>query len=410
MRLILLSDLEIGSEAKCLGLVHGLFGLFDGNKLLLIHSRESAGHLPGPEGRSDEVFKITKVVAIDLANDDENTDFGLDPCPKHFHHLQQQTPKRHTTVNKSEQAVQQTWNQIKSATSHVKGHVSGGGTSSGGTSSSGDFSRNDPRERLERRLVEEVLKMVNLTDSFYYSLTGDVTNTIQRRTQNATSLGKEKDQIQRRTQNATSLGKEKDQKEIHVNLDDRFFWNRVMIGSLLDCPNEMKDVSSHWIVPIIQGYFESGTSFLSTDSGHEVESTLIVISRRSRFRAGTRYKRRGVDEAGKCANYVETEQILKYDSHILSFVQVRASVPVYWTQSGHSYRPPPVLERTFEESFQAFKEHFRQELALYGSQSIVNLVETSGRESVLADAYLQNILLLDSPLLTYISFDFHDYW
>ena len=386
MRLILLTGLEIGSEAKCLGLVHGLFGLFDGNKLVLIQSRESAGHLPGPEGRSDEVFKITKVVVIDLANDDENADFGLDPCPKHHCHLQQQTPKKQTTGNKSEQAVQQTWNQIKSATSHVKGHVSGGG--SGAALSSSDF-RNDPRERLERKLVEEVLKMVNLTDSFYYSLTGDLTNTIQRRTQNVTSLGK---------------------KEIHTNLDDRFFWNRVMIGSLLDCPNEMKDVSSHWIVPIIQGYFESGTSFLSTDSGHEVESTLIVISRRSRFRAGTRYKRRGVDEAGKCANYVETEQILKYDSHILSFVQVRASVPVYWSQSGHSYRPPPVLERTCEESFEAFKEHFRQELALYGSQSIVNLVETCGRESVLADAYLQNILLLDSPLLTYISFDFHDYW
>lgn len=362
------------------------------------------------------MFKITKVVAVDLANDDENTDFGLDPCPKHSH-SQQQTPKKHPG-NKSEQAVQQTWNQIKSATSHVKGHVSGGGTSA--ASSGGDFNRNDPRERLERKLVEEVLKMVNLTDSFYYSLTGDLTNTIQRRTQNATSLGKgknvsssekEKNVLSsEKEKNVSSSGKEKSQKEVHTDLDDRFFWNRVMIGSLLDCPNEMKDVSSHWIMPIIQGYFESGTSFLPTDSGHEVESTLIVISRRSRFRAGTRYKRRGVDEGGKCANYVETEQILKYDSHILSFVQVRASVPVFWSQSGHSYRPPPVLERSCEESFEAFKEHFRQEVSSYVSQSIVNLVESCGRESVLADAYLQNILLLDSPLLTYISFDFHDYW
>ena len=27
--------------------------------------------------------------------------------------------------------------------------------------------------------------------------------------------------------------------------------------------------------------------------------------------SGTRYKRRGVDEEGHCANYVETEQVIK---------------------------------------------------------------------------------------------------
>lgn len=36
---------------------------------------------------------------------------------------------------------------------------------------------------------------------------------------------------------------------------------------------------------------------------------MFLISRRSRHRAGTRYKRRGVDEKGKCANFVETEQV-----------------------------------------------------------------------------------------------------
>lgn len=377
--------LEIGSEAKCLGVVYGLFGLFDHNKLILIQDREIAGELPGPEGRVDEVYKITKVVVIDLGTDDENTDFGLDSCPYHGQ-LQQHTPKRNlnSVQQKSEQAVQQTWNHIKSATSHVK-------AGQGGVVSSTDgniVSRIDPRERLEKKLIEEIYRMVNATESFYFSLTCDLTNTVQRRTRNV--LEKKSSKFD--------------------ELDDRFFWNKVMISSLLDCPDDMKDVSSYWIVPILQGYFESGTCTLSLDSGQEVESTLIIISRRSRFRAGTRYKRRGVDEGGKCANYVETEQILKYDSHILSFVQVRGSIPIYWSQSGHSYRPPPVLERTPEESFDAFKEHFIKELSNYGSMSIVNLVETNGRESVLGDAYLNNILLLDNEKLTYIAFDFHDYW
>lgn len=58
-----------------------------------------------------------------------------------------------------------------------------------------------------------------------------------------------------------------------------------------------------------------------------------------------RYKRRGVDENGEVANYVETEQIVSYQSHEVSFVQVRGSVPVYWSQPGFKYRPPPKIDK-----------------------------------------------------------------
>ena len=73
--------------------------------------------------------------------------------------------------------------------------------------------------------------------------------------------------------------------------------------------------------------------------------TLFLISRRSRHRAGTRYKRRGIDDSGFVANYVETEQCVIFGSHILSFVQIRGSVPVYWSQPGFKYRPPPQIDR-----------------------------------------------------------------
>lgn len=73
--------------------------------------------------------------------------------------------------------------------------------------------------------------------------------------------------------------------------------------------------------------------------------TLLLVSRRSRHRAGTRYKRRGVDELGYVANYVETEQCLLFGDHVLSFVQVRGSVPVFWSQPGFKYRPPPQIDR-----------------------------------------------------------------
>ena len=48
----------------------------------------------------------------------------------------------------------------------------------------------------------------------------------------------------------------------------------------------------------------------------------VLISRRSCFRAGTRYYIRGLDSEGHAANYVETEQIVEYDGHRCSFVQV----------------------------------------------------------------------------------------
>ena len=53
----------------------------------------------------------------------------------------------------------------------------------------------------------------------------------------------------------------------------------------------------------------------------------------------------GVDEQGHVANYVETEQCLLFGNHILSFAQIRGSVPIYWSQPGFKYRPPPRIDR-----------------------------------------------------------------
>lgn len=74
---------------------------------------------------------------------------------------------------------------------------------------------------------------------------------------------------------------------------------------------------------------------------------LALISRRSRFRAGTRYFRRGIDHEGHVANFNETEQILLLERQTtpgslpisdddyaakLSFVQIRGSIPVFWSE------------------------------------------------------------------------------
>ena len=43
------------------------------------------------------------------------------------------------------------------------------------------------------------------------------------------------------------------------------------------------------------------------------DCSFILISRRSRRYAGTRYLKRGIDEFGNVANYVEVEQIAYVD-------------------------------------------------------------------------------------------------
>ncbi|OTB06992.1 hypothetical protein M426DRAFT_318356 [Hypoxylon sp. CI-4A] len=124
----------------------------------------------------------------------------------------------------------------------------------------------------------------------------------------------------------------------------------------------------------------------------EKKFVVTVISRRSTRRAGLRYSRRGIDDNGFAANFVETEQILSSPtweptSKIFSFLQVRGSIPLFFTQSPYSLKPIPVLQHSPEANFQAFKKHFEQMGKAYGSTQVVNLVEKHGVESIIGKEY-----------------------
>lgn len=47
-----------------------------------------------------------------------------------------------------------------------------------------------------------------------------------------------------------------------------------------------------------------------------------VVSRRSRYRHGPRLIKRGIDQNGNVANFVETEMIVEYNNTRSSYVQV----------------------------------------------------------------------------------------
>jgi len=62
---------------------------------------------------------------------------------------------------------------------------------------------------------------------------------------------------------------------------------------------------------------------ITTCTINQTSFDFILISRRSCYRAGVRYYMRGLDDEGRSANYVETEQIIHLSNGATaSFVQV----------------------------------------------------------------------------------------
>lgn len=65
-----------------------------------------------------------------------------------------------------------------------------------------------------------------------------------------------------------------------------------------------------------------------------------------------------MDDEGQVANFVETEQIMFVDSSVVSFVQVRGTVPVFWDQPGIQTGTNRIrLSRGFHSSHPAFQRY-----------------------------------------------------
>ncbi|XP_040570246.1 phosphatidylinositide phosphatase SAC2 [Lepeophtheirus salmonis] len=402
---------ELTSEEnpECLGLVYGIVGKIRFHselpeRLILIREVSRCGELPI---HAHPVYKIRSVLAVPIVSSSPVGPLQLKICPKHSSQTNswENSEKPHEVPLPTSRLKKfgaplklLASDSIKSAGSAASALASqvvklnNGSVNSGGGANNAYVSpaANKTLERYEKRMLEEFYKLFNDSDSFFYSPSGDLSNSLQRQ--------QEKDP---QTQSLP----------LWKQFDDRFFFNKHMLSSLIELNDSRMDP---WIVPIIQGYVEfvkcpqeySEPELQNLPSYYEI----ILISRRSRHRAGTRYKRRGVDEDGNVANFVETEQILLYHRYALSFVIVRGSVPVYWSQPGYRYRPPPVLDHSKEENFQAFKKHYDDTFTKYGSPIVtINLAEKLGREKVITDAFFDNAIAYNNEHLLFVCFDFHEY-
>ncbi|KAL5017220.1 hypothetical protein ScPMuIL_006809 [Solemya velum] len=62
-----------------------------------------------------------------------------------------------------------------------------------------------------------------------------------------------------------------------------------------------------------------------------------------------------------------------------------------------------------KENCEACAKHFDEQLRIYKSVFAISLAELSGKEKILSDAYMNQILELNCPDITYITFDFHEH-
>lgn len=73
-----------------------------------------------------------------------------------------------------------------------------------------------------------------------------------------------------------------------------------------------------YVLPIVQGFFQVASFPVprepeTTESGDAAIVDYIILSRRSKNRAGLRYQRRGIDDDAHVANFVETETIMRVE-------------------------------------------------------------------------------------------------
>ncbi|KAG9580749.1 glycoside hydrolase family 31 protein, partial [Aureobasidium melanogenum] len=130
----------------------------------------------------------------------------------------------------------------------------------------------------------------------------------------------------------------------------------------------------------------------TNDKSQAKELLLTLISRRSVKRAGLRYLRRGIDDDGNVANNVETEQILATPSwdtkdKVFSFLQVRGSIPLFFSQSPYSFKPIPIQYGSEATNQAAFEKHFSNMLERYGEVQCASLVDKHGTEAKIGESY-----------------------
>ncbi|CAB1096112.1 unnamed protein product [Ectocarpus sp. CCAP 1310/34] len=245
------------------------------------------------------------------------------------------------------------------------------------------------RETAEAKYLG-LFQFIDLTKDFFYSYTYDLTNSLQHNMTAATSKTFPPPPFK-----------------------DMYAWNFHQTRELEAQVGHLN--SSFWVIPIVHGAYLQRKCDLS---GRMLNIT--VIARRSRHFAGTRYLKRGVSDTGKVANDVEVEQIAHAEGIkegvFSSFLQMRGSIPTFWTQeSSISIPKPPIVNSRVDPMYSATQDHFADLLERYGSPvlvlDLVKQTERREREVIVGREYRRAVEHVNSTMpsehkIRYCALDF----
>jgi hypothetical protein len=236
-----------------------------------------------------------------------------------------------------------------------------------------------------------ILANLDLTKSFYFSYSYNVTRTLQR------NIVRERMAINQGLRHSSQ------------DFNDMFVWNHYLLEPAMNALKNPYD----WCVPVIHGFIEQASLDVFSRRVY-----ITVIARRSRFFAGARFLKRGANDLGYVANDVETEQIvcdklttsfhapgpeLYCSPQYTSYVQHRGSIPLYWTQDNSGVTPKPDIDINLIDPFYgAAALHFDNLFERYGTPVyVLNLIkarERTPRESKLLVEYQKAISFLNQSL------------
>lgn len=264
-----------------------------------------------------------------------------------------------------------------------------------------------PDRNSEETRYLQTFSNLDLSKTFYYSYTYDLTNSLQ------TNF------INSKTQSLAP--------DDHINsgYNEMFVWNSFLLKPIIEASFER---IYDWFQPIIHGFIDQAKISI-----FDAKVYITIIARRSHHFAGARFLKRGVNDQGNVANEVETEQIVHdqltssfhdpsggfYNNpRYTSYIQHRGSIPLSWSQEiGSNIKfqtKPPININVVDPFYSAAALHFDGLFKRYGGPILIlNLIkqrEKNPRESKLSLIFEECITYLNKFLpqnkeLSYTAWD-----
>ncbi|OWB67858.1 hypothetical protein B5S33_g4036 [[Candida] boidinii] len=141
-------------------------------------------------------------------------------------------------------------------------------------------------------------------------------------------------------------------------------------------------------LPIVSGS-EAGknTNNLSSLTTNYSPATLTIISKQGCKKAGLLFGPYCVDDEGNVANFAETEIVLRTKDFLISFIQTRGNVPLFWKLESNLMTTKIEFPRSEESSQHAFDRHFDSLNSNYGIVHVLDALSSRGNQRDLSERY-----------------------